>query len=82
MADLPIIQITSNKDCLIVARSEVQAKWLESPHNLYLLYPMCQKLLGQVNNIFVVSGPVYDLLTYDKAEIISYVKAKDLNDFD
>lgn len=72
MKNLKVIQLPASHDCLVVAESDFQLNWLNSPHILHLLYPRCNSLFGSINNLSIVCHPIYDMVIYEKAEILSF----------
>ncbi len=71
LKDLPLLKGPNNRDCFIIANNEQHIMWLNSPHILYVLYPLVKQVYPEATSIKVVSGPVYDFLLKEKAVIVS-----------
>jgi hypothetical protein len=69
--NLKAIKPSTTNDCIILAESDLQKEWLNSPQILFLLYPICQKLFGKIDNFYILSHPIYEMAIHSKIEILS-----------
>lgn len=65
-----ILQGPNQTDCLVIAQSDQQKAWLESPALLTVLYGECKKAFPTATNMMIVSGSAYEFIAEQKAELI------------